>query len=739
MTIIQKRVEQLTAIFKVWNENDPENQQKTINYLSEFLTSASLLQKISGDENLKEQLELFNENFQRNFRADLKKLGESDLPEDLVTISQEIRKIDDTDLPPDEKRTKVAEIFSKHHLSRDEFVERISEQTQNKYQFAHLRNALNYGEYVNFLAIELGDNPANQELKDSVSSTLQSIKSTDSETEFFANLVKLNQALDLSRNFDKLKTRFNLDGMEEHSLINQGTQFRSNLDQIQIIQRIESEEGENFTEKTKNFFRGIQELKKNQKIVHSFQTQEFSSPVATFLAGDSSSSLAQQITYGYEMEAVITAKGGLEPERLRLEGQSDYERIVYHTADLDSRAKMRDTYGFSSEKIGRNINPLLLYSETELETFRQLNYQKNSDKINVVRNFLQNEKLKFSEDNQKIVNQAIENIALLTKEEIYFFELFFVKKSEAQKHRLTMDDVFDWRDDDENHQKKLLSILKDIALGGGFYKKTLDMIRASEIAIGEFESDEADLKLSEAIKYIRENAAKHDLSTQDRNVQVNIGLSIDGENQIRIYDETSDGKLRLFSNELTGDFAKTIQQALIQTIQNNPEFERRGQGLVGIGVKADRKKGLIAKTRDTEYFVYYNQADPDIGLSPESSAFPVHRRNTGKSENIRLAIIGENESAVFEVRLIANNPHCPYFDDQPRIVDNACEKFAKTFKENLEQKWQEYLADKTPEQIQAKIQTRIAIDKDGNLAGASTEIQNPALVAPPTLKVKSIS
>ena len=145
MTIIQKRVEQLTAIFKVWNENDPENQQKTINYLSEFLTSASLLQKISGDENLKEQLELFNENFQRNFRADLKKLGESDLPEDLVTISQEIRKIDDTDLPPDEKRTKVAEIFSKHHLSRDEFVERISEQTQNKYQFAHLRNALNYG------------------------------------------------------------------------------------------------------------------------------------------------------------------------------------------------------------------------------------------------------------------------------------------------------------------------------------------------------------------------------------------------------------------------------------------------------------------------------------------------------------------------------------------------------------------------------------------------------------------
>lgn len=714
MTIIKKRVEQLTAIFKVWNENDPENQQQTINYLSEFLTSASLLQKISGDKNLKEQLELFRENFQRNFGSDLRKLGESDLPEDLAKISQEIRKIDDTDLPLDEKRMKVAEIFSTHNLTRDEFVERISEQTQNKYQFAHLRNALNYGEYVNFLAIELGDNPANQELKDSFSSTLESIKSTDSETEFFANLVKLNQALDLSRNFDILNARFNLDGMEEHSLINQGTQFRSNLDQIQIIQRIESEEGESFAEKTRNFFLKVQKFSKNQKIDQSVDTP--TTPIPT----------QPQITLGFEMETVITQKGGLGSEKSRLDRRGPYEKIVYNLADLDSRAKMRETYGFSAEKIGRNINPLLLYSETELDTFRDLNYIRNAEKIEVVKDFLKQEKAKFSEDDQQIVSRAIENIALLTKEEIYFFELFFVKKTEAQKHKLTMDDIFDWRDDDENYQNKLLSVLRDIALGGGFYKKTLDMIRASEITVGEFDSLSADHQFSEAIKHTRETAKEHDLSLQDRNVQINIGMSLGGENQFRIYDETKDGKLELSCNQLTKDFAEIIQNALIETIQNHPELERRGQGIVGIGVKADRKKGLIAKTKDTEYFVHYNVAGSNIGLSPESSAFSVHRQNTGKSENIRLARISEDESAVFEVRLVANNPHAPYFDDRPRIVDNAGEKLTKIFKENLEKKWQEYLEDKTPEQIQAKIDSRITIDKDGNLSGASAKIHQPS-------------
>ncbi len=725
MTVIENRINQLTSVFRVYNEMPDEEQSFSINYISEFLTSASLLQKISGDKNLKEQLDLFQNNFKKNFGADLKKLGESDLPENLVKISHEIRKIDDADLSLDEKRTKVTEIFSTHHLSRDEFVEKISEQTQNKYQFAHLRNALNYGEYVDFLALKSLDNTQNPDQKDSISSILQIIKSTDSEAEFFKNLVMLNKELDLSRNFDKLKERFNLDGMEEHSLINQGTQFRSNLDQIQMLSRIESEEGENFIEKTKNFFRGIQELTKNQKILQTLNE----SPVFE--------TSTPQITLGFEMESIITAKGGLSEQKILTESQNNFQKIIYNTADLDSRAKMRETYGFSSEKIGRNINPLIIYSDMELEDFARLNYEKNREKIDVVKKFLDQEKAKYGEDDKKIFNDAIENISLLTKEEIYFLELFYVNKDQAKNHKLTMDDVFDWRDSEKDYQKKLLTTLQDIAYKGGFYKKTLDMIRASEIAIGEFESHHADTEFSQAIEFMRNTAKEHNLSLQDRNVQINIGLNLDGDNLFKISDKIRDGKLQLFSNEITGDFAKIIQQTLLQTIQSNPEFERRGQGLVGIAVKADRKKGLIDKTRDTEYFTYYNPLNPSSELLAESSAFPVHRQNTGKSENIRLSRITDNEDAVFEVRLVANNPHCPYFDDKPRIIDNASERFTKIFKTNLEQNWQEYLRDKTLEKIKAKIDAEIAIDKNGNLVGARTEIRQTASYPVSPLKSRS--
>ena len=727
MTIIESRIKQLTSVFGVYNKMSSEEQSFSINYISEFLTSASLLQKISGDENLKEQLDLFQENFQRNFGADLRKLGASDLPENLVKISQEIRKIDDTDLSLDEKRAKVTEIFSKHHLSRDKFVEKISEQTQNKYQFAHLRNALNYGEYVDFLATEISTNPENKAIDDELKSNLRTIQTTDNELDFFKSLVTINQLLDLTKNFDKLQVRFNLDGMEEHSLINQSTQFRSNLDQSQLLKRIENEQGEDFDKKTSVFFKKIQELKKNQKIQQTISQ----SPV--------SEKSIPQITLGFEMESIITAKGGLSEQKKFLQTENNFQKIIYNTADLDSRAKMRETYGFSSEKIGRNINPLIIYSESEIEGFDRLNYEKNREKIDVVKKFLEQEKAKYGEDNKKIFNDAIKNIGLLTKEEIYFLELFYVKKDQAKNHKLTMDDVFDWRDSEQYYQEKLLTTLKDIAYKGGFYKKTLDMIRASEIAIGEFESHNADTEFSQAIEFMRNTAKEHNLSLQDRNVQINIGLNRDGDNLFKISDKIRDGKLQLFSNEITGDFAKIIQQTLLQTIQSNPEFERKGQGLVGIAVKADRKKGLIDKTRDTEYFTYYNPLNPSSELLAESSAFPVHRQNTGKSENIRLSRIKDNEDAVFEVRLVANNPHCPYFDDKPRIIDNASEGFTKIFKTNLEQNWQEYLGDKNPQQINAKIDAKIAIDKDGNLVGTNPEIRQTASYPVSPLKSRSSS
>ena len=53
MTILEKRTSQLTTILQAWNDLEKDDQEKSINFISEFILSASLLQKFSKDENLK--------------------------------------------------------------------------------------------------------------------------------------------------------------------------------------------------------------------------------------------------------------------------------------------------------------------------------------------------------------------------------------------------------------------------------------------------------------------------------------------------------------------------------------------------------------------------------------------------------------------------------------------------------------------------------------------------------------
>ena len=65
MTILEKRTSQLTTILQAWNDLEKDDQEKSINFISEFILSASLLQKFSKDENLKTQLTLFQENYKK--------------------------------------------------------------------------------------------------------------------------------------------------------------------------------------------------------------------------------------------------------------------------------------------------------------------------------------------------------------------------------------------------------------------------------------------------------------------------------------------------------------------------------------------------------------------------------------------------------------------------------------------------------------------------------------------------
>jgi hypothetical protein len=46
MTILQNRISQLSTIIHAWNELEEGSQKKSINFISEFIESASLLQKM---------------------------------------------------------------------------------------------------------------------------------------------------------------------------------------------------------------------------------------------------------------------------------------------------------------------------------------------------------------------------------------------------------------------------------------------------------------------------------------------------------------------------------------------------------------------------------------------------------------------------------------------------------------------------------------------------------------------
>jgi hypothetical protein len=272
-----------------------------------------------------------------------------------------------------------------------------------------------------------------------------------------------------------------------------------------------------------------------------------------------------------------------------------------------------------------------------------------------------------------------------------------------------MDDLFDWRDNEEKQQKKFLNILKDIGEKGSFYAKTLDMIRATEFAIGEFPLETANQNFRESLDYVRNVAQDHQLRLKDRNVQINVGAKF-GAESLKISSEKIDGELEIFTDPQTIAIGKAIQKALTQTFQDHPILQRKGQNIIGIEINVDRKKGLITQTKGTDFFISFDpeKGEKNLQLTSDSSAFPVHRQNTGKSGTIRLARLeDESNEAVYEVRLLANNPHAPYFDEHPRQIFNGAEVTVEIFQQYLKKE----LEDLNIENAKGKI----AIEKDGKI------------------------
>ena len=703
MTILQNRISQLSTIIHAWNELEEGSQKKSINFISEFIESASLLQKLSGDRNLASELKLFNDNYQKLFDKDLSKLGTSDLSSKNVELLNQIKKIDGEDTELSSKRDKVISTLEQEGFTLKIFRQKLIDESENKYPHAHVKVSWNYGDFIEHI-----DENLSSEKKEKFDILKTELATTKNPQEFYEKLVLLNQIADIPANFDKLKIKFGLDGIEEHTLINQGTQYRAKLDVVELIAEIENQSGGDLLQKSQNFFQEKSDLK-SVKIDSKKISQEFRKNLSAVESSTPTGVDNPQLTLGFEVESVILPTKGPVAEAERKEQFSEFEKIKRGLADTDSRKKMRETYGFDSSGIGSSPNALLLFSEDELSEFKNQNREKYGDKISAIEQFLEKEKEKYPHEIEKF-DKAIGNLALLSSEEIFFLDLFYQKQEKAIERRLTVDDVFDWRDNEEQQREKFFNILKDIGEKGSFYAKTLDMIRATEFAIGEFPLENANQNFRESLDYVRNVAKDHQLRLKDRNVQINVGAKF-GEESLKISSENIDQELQIFTDPQTIAVGTAIQKALAQTFQNYPILERKGQDIIGIEVNVDRKKGLIGETKGTDFFISFDaqkSLEENLGLTSDSSAFPVHRQNTGKSGTIRLARLGgESDEAVYEVRLLANNPHAPYFDEHTRQIFNGAEITVEIFQEYLKKEL-EGLKIENGEQ-------KIAIEKDGKI------------------------
>lgn len=704
MTILQNRISQLSTIIHAWNELEEGSQKKSINFISEFIESASLLQKLSGDEILASELKLFNQNYQKLFDKDLNKLGTSDLSPKNVEILNQIKKIDGEEKELSDKKAKISLLLEQEGFSIQTFRENLITESVDKYPNAHVKVSWNYGNFID----HIGEN-LSPEKKGKFDKLKTELATTENDREFYEKLVLLNQIADIPANFDKLKKQFGLDGIEEHTLINQGTQYRGKLDVVELITEIENQSGDDLLQKSQNFFKEKSELK-SIKIDTKKISQDFRETLTSVETSTPADVNNPQLTLGFEVESVILPTKGPNAEAERKEQFSEFEKIKRGLADNDSRGKMRKTYGFDSSEIGSSPNALLLFSDDELTGFKAQNREKYGDKISAIEKYLEAEKQNYPQEIVKF-DKAIGNLALLSAEEILFLDLFYQKQEKAIEHKLTMDDVFDWRDNQEKRQEKFLKILEDIGEKGSFYAKTLDMIRASEFAIGEFPLESAKQQFDASLNHVRVVAKEHDLRLKDRGIQINVGAEL-GQKTLNISSEIVDEKLEIFTDPLTIVVGTAIQKALEKTFQDYPILERKGQGIIGIEVNVDRKKGLISETTGTDYFISFDpqkSREENLGLTHDSSAFPVHRQNTGKSGTIRLARLGnDDEKAVFEVRLLGNNPHAPYFDEHPRQIFNGAEITVEIFTQYL-----------TKELEGLKIgagERKIAIEKDGKIA-----------------------
>ncbi len=273
MSILSQRQDQLTSVLQAWNSLAEKTQKDTINLVMPLIESASLFTKISPSQALEAELEAFKNNYSSIYQTDISALGASDFSPESMLILEKIHDIDCLEEKSSEEKRElvVAHLTAEAGLTLSEFRKKLLKELDHKYQHAHARISWNYGKLSD--AILLHNNQGG------LSAKFNKIGAIEDEREFFSQLVDLSRTINIPGNFDLLKTQFGIDGIEEHTVINQGTLYRANLDNPALIHQIEgTENGENLFTKTQEFFT-LQSQKKASKLISKPWEKNWESPI----------------------------------------------------------------------------------------------------------------------------------------------------------------------------------------------------------------------------------------------------------------------------------------------------------------------------------------------------------------------------------------------------------------------------------------------------------------------------
>ncbi|MFT6220533.1 MAG: hypothetical protein ACJAVG_001252, partial [Rickettsiales bacterium] len=659
MPEIQKNLE---YIFQYWSELGDDQKRKKINFILPFVQILSYLKSLQN-------LGLIppNESFlqyQENFRKDYKNL-----------FGQDLSKMESSDFSPKSfqiiAETQLGDLLS--DTDRNELLK-----YDKKYVHSHSRIMFNYGNFLEQIF---------QNLEPEIQSTITS-KATDlldDKKDIVEVLFGLNDLFELEKNSGQLQK----DDVENHALLAQISNYLENIFLIKSL--LDDDKTKEIKDLLTSINQPLKSSVKRNKVDQQKTPQNFEEDLKR--AGLS-------IQVGIETEFSLL---GLDKESKKLTPIQRNVSLKKSLSDLNSRRSMEIKFG-STPKIPEVYDLTKFYEDTSVTSIGAEGMVIDRKNFIAIANDLKQSLVpsvsKYEIERIKRIEISVAN---LTEAEAFFYNLLFLNEDFAKDNKIEVDGLYDPTKSREENLKNVWGLIEI----GRFHEKLLDMIQAHEISLGPHDfSQIIDVK-DKALERMRFLANYSNLSLDDPNVQVNLSLwvlDIEGFKQNALLPKiTKEGdQVTVYFNQLGLEFLKILEQVVVEA-----ESEVGGilRSQKEVESAFDRRKYIFDELKGTPYL--------DTGPGP---SYLTHRIGGAKNVNIRVSMIND-KIAVAEIRLIGNNPHFAKFEGSEDVYKSSLEFIPEALIPRIANKMQEFVRDKSPEELVTMYQQKVKIRTDGRFNG----------------------